>query len=257
MQNSKRGGKHLLKKEHIKKEALCRWLFLLHGICIMIFIFGGLVPFPAIAQEVEQTEPKEEASNNHDLYIPGTMFLFSGLNTENYGQDYTSPPIDWRGVEIKDNMQTSVIVPGINKDEHTISGDVDQKLFPQYNGYYVRRVTVRDNDVTVLGITKLQEHNSYVYYYINNEKQSTEVSVTTLPEGQKFIIQYCLNDYSIEFQVKMNDLSGDDVTRQWVNNIFGTDRPVKTNLGAYAFNAQAPDGYTLSFYLAKKNSDGG
>ncbi|MCH5255665.1 MAG: hypothetical protein J1D87_00170 [Lachnospiraceae bacterium] len=349
-----------MKKEHIKKEALYRWLSLLLSICMVFSMLGGRISFSVLAreieqiepesrEEIEQTEPQEEVkvrllrqikdegwnpysvdmsieefyalmdlfqegrlpmdeeelvaeSSNTDpniedgesgngtdeLYIPSTMFLFSGLNTESmpgrdsagynwgkpleyhndagdenypaglnsYDNNYTRPPEGWRGVEIKDNMQAYVIVPGINKNDHNISGDVDQKLFLQYNGYYVRRVTAQNNDVTILGAIKLQEQNTYLYYYINNEKQSTEVSVTTLPEGQKFIIQYYVNDYSIEYQVKMNDVNGEDVTPKWVDNIFGTDRTTKTNLGAYAFTAQAPDGYTLSFYLVKKNSDG-
>ena len=236
----------------------------------------------------EGTLPMEEEGSElegsfTDLYIPSTMFLFSGLNTENlpeshfetgkagtartrlhspadldsYHYDYTRPPEEWHGVEINDNMQVRVIVPGSNKEDHTISGDVDQKLFPQYDGYYVRRVTAQNSDVNILGVIRLREHNRYVYYYTNNEEQSTDVSVTILPEGQKFITQYYVREHSVEFQVKMNDVNGEDVTPQWIDHIFGTDRPASTNLGAYAFNAQAPDGYTLSFYLAKKNPDGG
>ena len=225
----------------------------------------------------DMDEPDTESDDN-DLYIPRTMFLFSGLNPESLSrmgaadynrgksleylndtidESYTRPPEEWHGVEIKDNMQVRVIVPGSNKDDHTITGDVDQKLFPQYDGYYVRRVTAQNSDVTILGVIRLPEQNRYVYYYTNNEEQSTDVSVTILPEGQKFITQYYVKEHSVEFQVKMNDVNGEDVTSQWIDDIFGTDRPVGTNLGAYAFTAQAPDGYTLSFYLAKKNSDGG
>ena len=230
----------------------------------------------------DMEEPDVDPDVN-DLYIPGTMFLFSGLNTENLPEsysetgedvteqakryyssglrsnnyDYTRPPEEWHGVEMKENMQVRVIVPDSNKEDHTVSGDVDQKLFPQYDGYYVRRVTAQNNDVTILGVIRLREQNNYVYYYTDNEEQSTDVSVTILPKGQKFIIQYYVREHSVEFQVKMNDVSGEDVTSQWIDDIFGTDRPSKTNLGAYAFTAQAPDGYTLSFYLAEKNSDGG
>ena len=364
--NSKRGGKRLLKKEHIKKESLCRWLSPLLSLCMVVSMLSGVVSFPAFAREVGQTEPKEETGKEigqaepkeetqeeiktrllrqikeagwdpysadmsvdefyalmelfqegtlspeeedsavevsvtgldfneqdmgeadtegsgtgqdaNDLYIPSTMFLFSGLSAESLSgmeaagynrgrsleyhnatsdESYTRPPEEWHGVEIKDNMQVRVIVPGTNKDDHTIIGDVDQKLFPQYDGYYVRRVTAQNSDVTILGVIRLREQNSYVYYYTNNEEQSTDVSVTILPAGQKFITQYYVSEHSIEFQVKMNDISGEDVTTQWIDDIFGTDRPTTTNLGAYAFTAQAPDGYTLSFYLAKKNSDGG
>ena len=353
MRNSKWGGKCLLKKEHIKKESLCRRFSLLSGFCMVVSLLGSVVSFPALALEVEQTEAKNvikqteskeetreeikarlllqireeswdpysadmsvdefyalmelfqegtlpteeegpavevsvtnldfDESDANDLYIPSAMFLLSGLNTENlpetrsktseigteqtkwyyldslgsYNYDYTRPPEEWHGVGIKDNMQVRVIVPGSNKDDHTISGDVDQKLFPQYDGYYVRRVTAQNNDVTILGVIRLREQNRYVYYYTDNEEQSTDVSVTILPEGQKFIIQYSVSEHSVEFQVRMNDINGEDVTPQWIDDIFGTDRPATTKLGAYAFTAQAPDGYTLSFYLAEKNSDGG
>ena len=351
-----------MKKEHLRKESLCRWLSLVLSLCMVVSLFGGVVYFPALARETEQAETEEESREEikarlprqireegwdpygedmsldefyalmelfqegtlpldeeglavevsatdlnfnelkteelrigepkteepdieepeigwdvDEMYIPRTMFLFSGLNTENspnkertertkyrasasldsYDYDYTRPPEDWYGVEINDNMQVRVIVPDINEDDHTISGDVDQKLFPQYNGYYVRRVTAQNSDVTILGVIRLREQNRYVYYYTNNEEQSTEVSVTTLPEGQKFITQYNVSEHSVEFQVKMDDVNGEDVTTQWIDDIFGTDRPAGTNLGAYAFTAQAPDGYTLSFYLSEKNSDGG
>ena len=366
MQNSKWGGKRLLKKGHNKKESLCWRLSLLPGFCMVVSLFGGVATFPILAREIEQTEPKKETweeirrtepkeetqeeikirllrqikdegwdpysadmsvdefyalmelfrektlplkeeyaavevsvtdpnfnepdseepdvdepdtgQDANDLYIPSAMFLFSGLNTENLSrmaaagyrrsrspeyhtdtsdESYTRPPEEWHGVEISDNKQVRVIVPGINEDDHTVSSDVDQKLFPQYDGYYVRRVTAQNNDVNILGVIGLPEQNSYVYYYTNNEEQSTDVSVTILPEGQKFIIQYYVREHSVDFQVKMNDVNGEDVTSQWIDDIFGTDRPSGTNQGAYAFTAQAPDGYMLSFYLSKKDSDGG
>ena len=231
----------------------------------------------------EGTLPMEEEdtaveNSANDLYIPSTMFLFSGLNAESMSgmnsrsnnrnkspeyqtdtsdESYTRPPEGWHGVEIQDNMQVRVIVPGSNKDDYAVSGDVNQELFPQYDSYYVRQVTAQNSDVTILGIIRLREQNSYVYYYTNDEEQSTDVSVTILPEGQKFITQYNIREHSIEFQVKMDDVNGEDVTAQWIDDIFGTDRPAGTNMGAYAFTAQAPHGYTLSFYLVKKNSEGG
>ena len=157
----------------------------------------------------EGTLPMEEEGSElegsfTDLYIPSTMFLFSGLNTENlpeshsetgkagtartrlhspadldsYHYDYTRPPEEWHGVEINDNMQVRVIVPGSNKEDHTISGDVDQKLFPQYDGYYVRRVTAQNSDVNILGVIRLR---SRIAMFITTPTTKNRARMSALP----------------------------------------------------------------------------
>lgn len=60
MRSSKRGGKRLLENKHIKKDHFCRWLSLLLSLCMAISLFGGMVSFPTLAREIEQTESKNE-----------------------------------------------------------------------------------------------------------------------------------------------------------------------------------------------------
>ena len=206
----------------------------------------------------------------------------AGLDT--HGLGYTRPPKSWEGVvtDTDDDMRALVIVPNINAGEPHIASDVDQNLFLRYNGYYVYRVTAQNNDVTVLGAIPMGD--SYVYYYTNYLLQDTTVSATTLPDGEKFVIEYVPNEYTIEYKVLMagNETtggSGDSVTKdqiiQWIQAnwtdssvsrpnanitdvtakyreaVYGTYLPSQSELGAYAFTAKAPDGYTLSFYMVK------
>lgn len=123
-----------------------------------------------------------------------------------YGE-YTRPPEGWPGLEVGDKLEAKITVPGINDNNTSVSGNVDQSLFLQYDGVYIRRITAQNNDVTVLGAIRLPKKNpndpdTWIYYYTNDEKQSTEVSATTLPEGEKFVIHYAHEEYAISYQIR-------------------------------------------------------
>lgn len=223
---------------------------------------------------------EEPSTYADELYIPRTMFMFSGLDNytgetnkpldydndnstdsdyppglDKYRQGYKLPPADWQGVPLKDTNGTEalVIVPDANKDNPSVAGDVDQSLFLQYDGHYVRRVTAENAEVSILGAIKLSGSDNYVYYYLTNDSQEHDVSTTTLPEGQKFIVEYSTSEHLVSYDLRMNSVSGstnlpDGIT---LNTIFGADRPTKTDDGKYAFTATVPYGYTLELYLVK------
>ena len=280
------------------------------------------------------------------VYIPRTMFLFSGLNpdgtTDDEGKDissspgtdvngesygsplhydnenghtdeddykaglvpdgddsvYTRPPKEWKGVvtNAENDMKATVIVPDINKNDPSTASNVDQDLFLNYDGQYVYQVTAQNNDVLILGTIWLELSETYLYYYTNYDNQQTTVSVTTLPEGEKFVIRYVPREHTIQYKVllagKEDDLtgeSGDAVTMQdllsWIDGrlengsedwnqgnttadiidytdrykeeIFGTYLPEQSDLGAYAFTAKTLDGYTLSFYMVTRDDETG
>lgn len=218
-------------------------------------------------QEYDNITNYEPVENGSGFYYP------SGLGDAN--SEYTRPPLEWKGVVVDDSkMEALVIVKGENEDDPNIAGNVDQSLFLKYNGVYIRRVSAQDNDVNILGAVKPRDSEEYVYYYTSRDQQSTEVSATILPEGQKFIIHYAHNEYPISYTVRINDRVGElqsiyggdivrwvqdmpNVTDTWADVIFDKDFPTHTDLGAYSFNATAPDGYTLSFFLAKTRDDEG
>ena len=264
----------------------------------------------SIAAEMDGPDTGEpgiaDAAEGQAGYIPRTVFLFSGLTVSNgpgtdaedhewgppqeydnsrgngtdyppgldlYNIGYTRPPEGWPGVEISgETLKVFVAEDGINDDNTAIAGNVYQTLFPQYNDHYVYRITVQGNEVEVLGVIQIprQSGYEYIYYYQTDRDQNTDVSATTLLEGQKFIIQYSPSEHSVEYVVKLDNVERDetkndgtyswidglaDVTSNYRDKIFGTDLPEQTNQGEYSFTARAPDYYTLSFYLQKWDED--
>lgn len=236
-----------------------------------VFLFSGLNVSNGPGTDAEGNEwgPPQEYDNsrgNGADYPPG-------LDLYNFG--YTRPPESWPGVEIDgETLKVFVAEDGINDDNTAIAGNVYQNLFPQYNDHYVYRITVQGNEVEVLGVIQLPRQNGYeyIYYYQTDRDQNTDVSATTLPEGYKFIIQYSPSEHGIEYEVRMDNENRDEktvydtydwideldiVTDDFKDKIFGADLPEQTNQGEYSFTAQAPDYYTLSFYLQKWDVDAG
>ena len=239
--------------------------------------------------------------------IPRTMFMFSGLPTENedgspfkyqngdeplpyhddgsdnypnypegldpYGLGYQVPPTSWAGVPIEaGKSQVVIAVEGQNNNDNSIAGNVVQSLFKDYQtnyGYYVRRVTAENNEATVLGAIKLPGQNKYVYYYLTDEKQSTDVSTTMLTDGKKFIVEYSPIEHTLEYEVHRDNINGADITNDpisvnvlgtnlsdtWENIVFGKSHPSKTDGSAYSFTASAPYDYTVEFYLVKTTDE--
>lgn len=218
-----------------------------------------------------------------EVYIPRSLFMFSGLanyegelppleynndtgaldeidnypaGLDQYSMGYKRPPKEWSGVLTADENKAVVIVPHKNDDDPTINGDVDQELFIHYDGYYVRRVTVQNSEATVLGAIKLQGQNEFVYYYLTNDSQNTDVSTTTLPKDQKFIVQYNVNEHHMYYEVRMDTPDGVDVTDEYADAIFGADRSTGTTDGYYSFVATAPYGYEMQiFRLVEGNTE--
>lgn len=254
----------------------------------------------------DETEESGSTPAESPVTIPRNMFMFSGVDTNTngvnagkpleydngtnyepiegsegkydypagldpYGMNYVRPPMEWKGVKVNEESQAVVIVDGINKGNPSIAGNVDQDLFLKYDGRYVRRVTAQNTEATILGAIKLIDQDRYIYYYLTDSKQSNDVSTTTLPEGQKFIVEYLPIEHEIEYKVLKNssdgiegeditnvresvNIGGTDVRDTWENIIFGAEHPTKTDGGAYSFIGYAPYGYTVEFYLQEKNS---
>ena len=226
---------------------------------------------------------EEPSTTEENVYIPRTMFMFSGLenyegenpplpyDNENgtddyppgldiYRQGYMIPPMIWQGVPLKNtngSTEAVVIVPGANKDKPSVAGDVDQDLFLQYDNHYVRRVTAENTEVTILGAIKLLGSNTYVYYYLTDDSQEHDVSTTILPEGQKFIVEYATNEHLVSYELYMDSINGSTSLPSGISmdSIFGADRPIKTDNGKYAFTATVPYGYTLELYLQEKGKE--
>ena len=235
--------------------------------------------------------------------IPRTMFMFRGLPLDgsidykngdaplpydndgnvtypNYpagldphGLGYQVPPTNWNGVRIEAGKSQVVIVEeGENDNDDNIAGNVVQSLFKNYRtdyGYYVRRVTVENTELAVLGVIRLPGENSYVYYYLTDKNQNTEVSTTKLEDGKKFIVEYSPIEHTVEYEVRdgsldgaviTNDLKsvnvlGSDLNDTWENIVFGKNHSNKTDGSAYSFTAYAPYGYTVEFYLVKTTNE--
>ena len=153
---------------------------------------------------------------------------------------YTRPPKGWPGIKVGRSMAAKVVDPGTNEGNTSVSGDVDQSLFLEYDGVYIRRVTAKNNDVTVLGAIKQPKKNEsdpdvWVYYYTNKDQQSTEVSATTLPEGEKFVIHYAHEEYSVSYQIRFRATNA-ELGEDGSVNLFGYDL------------IRSPEEYTEQYY---------
>ena len=265
-----------------------------------LFLFSGLEPSSEGCEGCKNSEGCEgckdgdgcescescqsnEGAEDISLCFP-LPYDNKGHTDDGYGPDldpdglgYTRPPMCWDGVKTEEEMKAVVFVPGANENETTIIGDVDQDLFLRYDGYYVRQVTVQNNEVKVLGAIWVPSENKYIYYYATQLGMEIGVSATTLADGQKFIIQYSAREHTVKYKVKMagDEPLGDDIgewldkiedvtedkEKDWISKIFGTSRPDKTNMGEYSFTAQTPDYdtasayYMVSFYLQEGDAD--
>lgn len=217
--------------------------------------------------------------------IPRTLFMYSGLSEANIegedaplmydnvngsedgeypaglGEGYQLPPKSWNGVKTE-QLQATIVKKRENDDDPTIAGNVVQDLFHKYEGYYVRRLTIQNAEISVLGAIKLDD--KYIYYYLTSDSQSTDVSATTLPEGQKFIVQYAPIEHLMSYRVRMAegstfkgvDFPTDYETGEGANDayyelkdfIFGADRTTSTVDRYYSFRATVPDGYTMEIW---------
>ena len=270
------------------------------------------------ADEPDTGDPNTGGNTANTVDIPRTMFLFSGLETTDelkegddgnplaypvpeeedqaekdayppgldpYNQGYLRPPAIWKGVTVErtdmNALQKVIVFAGANAEDHTIAGNVDQNLFLQYQNHYVRRVTAQSTEVTVLGAIKLSGQDTYVYYYLSDEGQAHDVSTTTLPQGQKFIVEYYFAEHKVNYKVLIDstdgtdgkditdetpyetfnaetvNLLGTDTNDTWENIIFGTNHPDRTDGGSYSFPVQAPYGYTVEFYVDKEEDKEG
>ena len=241
----------------------------------------GVLPIreiSAVAAEEEGFAEEMETAN-----MPRVMFMFKGVDEKitqgpaepplSYDNDagapdipvgdleayppglgsYSRPPEQWGGVTMTNNvsagLQAVIIMP--DADSTGNPGNVNTDLFPSYDGYYVRRVTVQNMDVSVLGAIKLVGAENYVYYYLTRTGQSFEVSTTMLPEGQKFIVDYYEDEFQIDYQLFLEE-NGQEIAELpegiSLDTIFGADRSYQTDGGAYAFHLEVPYGYTLTVY---------
>lgn len=217
--------------------------------------------------------------------IPRTLFMYSGLSeagiegedaplpydNENgsedgeypagLGEKLQRPPTSWNGVKTEE-LQATIVKKRENDDDPTIAGNVVQSLFHKYDGYYVRRLTIQNSEISVLGAINLD--GKYIYYYLTSDSQSTDVSATTLPEDQKFIVQYAPLEHLMSYRVVMEpgsvfegvDFPTDYETGEGANDayyelkdfIFGADRTTSTVDRYYSFRATVPDGYEMRIF---------
>lgn len=181
----------------------------------------------------------------------------AGLDTE--GMGYMRPSAEWEGIKLNDKNQAVIIKEEENTGE--VGGYADQSLFLQLDGYYVKNVTINGIAAKILGMIKVSEGEGankverYVYYYMSSDQQDTQVSTTMLPDAQKFVVEYVPIEHTIEYKVELATQNTDgtysyvDVTKEWVDTLFGANRPLRTTDGAYAFSVVAPYGYQTAMIL--------
>lgn len=220
--------------------------------------------------------PTDTPPTNTTL-VPRTMFLFNGLNKNISGANaplpyppsndetdellvypegldpnglgYMRPPMSWTGIPVspddKSQLVVSIVQKNENDDDPTIAGNVVQSLFPEYDGYYVSAVYAESVEVAILGVIE-KNTGEYVYFYMSADDQNTQVSSTTLPDGEKFVVQYSPREFAIDYKIL---LDSNDVTIDWVNNIFGANRLSGTVGRKFAFDATGPYFYETEFWF--------
>lgn len=272
---------------------------------LMEMFEDGTLPLKNAAYAVNANGQSTVAESS--VTVPRNMFLFAGLkdavenglitnNTpleynnedsdavtrdepddypaglDQYNGGYMRPPKNWEGLEMV-GMQAVIIKPGANDGNIAVAGDVVQDLFINYEGYYVSRVTVEGIEAAILGVVQKPD-GGFVYYYLSADGQDSSVSTTTMPKGQKFIIQYFPNEHAIDYKVYLNENelfgSWDDLedfnsftditdnvvnligyTDTWADTIFGASRPLQTTEGAYSFDVSTPYEYEVRLYRQK------
>ncbi|MCH5156808.1 MAG: hypothetical protein J1G02_02895 [Clostridiales bacterium] len=218
------------------------------------FMFAGLPKsFTELGDNIDASNKLEAYSNNNDYEQYGVddngknMYYYpQGLDPYNRG--YSRPPLKWNGVCVEPNSLRALVVLENENADPAIASKVDQSLFVQYKDYYVKQVTVDGADINILGLIKMPESDSYVCYFLSAEEQSTQVSTTTMPDPQKFIIQYVPIEHMVSYKVEMADGSPvpDGIDEE---SVFGSYHPFRTTDGAYSFDVIVPYGYTIKILI--------
>lgn len=212
------------------------------------FLFAG-IPDSYVGDNSPLPYDDEIGGYNKETGLPEETENYPG-GLDSYGVGYKRPPQDWTGIPVNTRYQAVIVKENVNSNNPAVAGDVDQKFFLPYDGYYVKRVTIDGVDAAILGMIKMQDtdEEKYVYYYMSASDQDTTVSSTALPDAKKFIVQYVPVEHLIEYKVQMAD--GSNVPAGISeNSIFGTDHPKKTTDGAYAFDVVAPYEYEMVLLL--------
>ena len=178
-----------------------------------------------------------------------------GLDPTRVG--YTRPPKGWKGLALGGTRQVTVVDPSTTNKTDRMVGDVDQGLFLEYDGVYVRRVTVQNSDVTILGAIQMRD-GAWVYYYLTRETQSTQVSATILPDGKKFVVHYAPLEYKISYQIRFR-ATGDEFGSFDANGygkLFGYDLVRDTSYGETYYDKFGGDDGYKKVYESKPENKG-
>ena len=218
------------------------------------FLFSGLPDeYIQKGEEIDEDYKSLPYDNNEDYEKygeddEGNALYYYPHGLDPYKRGYTRPPQNWKGVSVDSDTKRALVVLENENEDPAIASKVDQNLFVQYKDYYVKQVTVDGADINVLGLIKMPETGEYVCYFLSAEAQSTQVSTTTMPDPQKFIVQYVPIEHMVNYKVRMYDNSpvpdGIDV-----NSVFGAYHPSRTTDGAYSFDVTAPYGYTTKILI--------
>ena len=187
-----------------------------------------------------------------DGVIPPAMFdAFYAVSGESIG----GLPNWWTGFRQGNVYSDNNTVKMVNEGDMDVNAGFPYITDTSGATHYVRRVTVSGIEASVIGIIDAGE-NGVNYYYLSQTDQNTQVSTTALAEGQKFGLQYSEEEFSVQYELKLYDKDGTDLTgtltddgvNWWLDTILGADRPAQTTDRAYILNATAPDYYTVAIY---------
>ena len=188
-------------------------------------------------------------NNNYEPYGEDEKNFYYPEGLDKYNKGYKRPPLSWSGVGVDSSTKRALVVLEKENENPAIASKVDQDLFPYFEDYYVKQVTVDGADINILGMLQIPGTNQYVCYFLSAEEQSTQVSTTTMPDPDKFIVEYVPVEHMVNYTVTMAD--GSDVPNGIDEDIiFGSYHPYRTTDGAYSFDVTVPYGYTVTIYIS-------
>ena len=225
----------------MQKNTKLRSIFATLLCFVMIF---SMLNIPVIVNAIENDiMPMVFVTGN----IPADMFEINGLPEDVNTTDFLS---GW-----------SYVADGkpINQVPMKPDGTTPATRFPEYAGYHFVNVTIDNVVATQLGVLQLSEflgaRGTRYYYLTTTAGNEYETSSTILEDGQKFTINYAIDEYTIDYEVKMSNddnlPSGFDL-----DTVFGVGRPYSTTNGSYSFDVRIQYGYTARVYRYWTDNNG-
>lgn len=197
---------------------------------------------------------KKIIKNNY-IVIIGIILIFGlilfKLFPNSFGSQFSENEVISKDKIVFNGLPEGYIPPD---DWNLYEGNITSESVPAVEGYDFINATVDGVPVKFLESFLREDGSKFYYYRTDNESLKNEISIPGIHDNTKIILNYKLNEFAIDYKIKILDSNGKEITlSDNITNdiVFGTTRPSSTVNRSYSFDVRIPAGYTGEVYRYK------